>query len=164
MSKFKDASETIKRLQVMFAGLNELADAMDKVDSLESYAVELEDKKSKLFNECEALKESKEVLEKEFEVAKDKAPSVILETETRAAQLVEDAKAKAAQIVADAQSKSKEIDTLIDDKIKKYDAKLQGLVLEIKASEKKVSASELKLKEVNEALEKIIEITQIVGE
>ena len=45
MSKFKDASENIKRLQVMFAGLNELADAMDKVDSLESYAVELEDEK-----------------------------------------------------------------------------------------------------------------------
>ena len=58
MSKFKDASENIKRLQVMFSGLTELADAMDKVDSLEGYTIELEDKKGKLFNECEALKES----------------------------------------------------------------------------------------------------------
>lgn len=155
MSKFKDASENIKRLQVMFSGLTELADSMDKVDKLETYVVELEDKKSKLFNDCEALKESKEVLEKEFEVTKDNLSSTLVDSELKVVKILGDAEAKAAQIVADAQAKSKEIDALIDDKIKEYDAKLQGLVLEIKASEEKVSASELKLKEVNEALEKI---------
>lgn len=155
MSKFKDASENIKRLQVMFNGLIELSSEMDKVDSLETYVVELEDKKSKLFNDCEALKESKEVLEKEFEVTKDNLSSTLVDSELKVVKILGDAEAKAAQIVADAQSKSKEIDLLIAEKLKKYDAKLQGLVLEIKASEEKVSASELKLKEVNEALEKI---------
>lgn len=155
MSKFKDASENIKRLQVIFSGLTELADSMDKVDKLETYVVELEDKKASLVKDCEALKESKEVLEKEFEVTKDNLSSTLVDSELKVVKILEDAKAKAAQIVADAQAKSKEIDALIDDKIKEYDAKLQGLVLEIKASEDKVKASELKLKEVNEALEKI---------
>jgi len=155
MSKFKDASENIKRLQVMFSGLIELADAMDKVDTLEGYVVELEAKKVSLVKDCELLTVDKEILERQFDAAKDKAPSVILETETKAAQIVEDAKAKAAQIVAEAQSKSKEVDVLIDTKIKNYDTKLQALVLEIKAFEDKVSASEAKLKEVNLALEKI---------
>ena len=45
MSKFKDASDNIKRLQVMFKGLTDLADAMDSIDSLENHIAELENKK-----------------------------------------------------------------------------------------------------------------------
>lgn len=155
MSKFKDASENIKRLQVMFAGLTELADSMDKVDKLETYVVELEDKKSKLFNECEALKESKEVLEKEFEAAKDNLSSMLVDSESKVVKILGDAEAKAAKIVEEAQSKSKEIDLLIAEKLKKYEYQIEELDFTIKVNQDKVKASELKLKEVNEALEKI---------
>lgn len=155
MSKFKDASENIKRLQVMFAGLNELADAMDKVDSLESYAVELEDKKASLVKDCEALKDGKELLEKEFEVTKDNLSSMLVDSESKVVKILGDAEAKAAKIVEEAQSKSKEIDLLIAEKLKKYEYQIEELDFTIKVNQDKVKASELKLKEVNQALEKI---------
>lgn len=148
MSKFKDASENIKRLQVMFSGLIELGDLMDKVDNLESYAVELEDKKGKLDKDISSLKISKDNLLKEFEAARVKWSEMLADNESRAAKIIADAESKALGIIEAAQAKSKEIDSLIDVKIKKYELAAQSLVSELKASE-------LKLREVNEALEKI---------
>jgi len=155
MSKFKDASENIKRLQVMFAGLNELADAMDKVDTLEGYAVELEDKKGKLDKDISSLKVSKDNLLKEFEAARVKLSAMMIDNESKAVKIIADAESKALVIIEAAQAKSKEIDSLIDVKIKKYELAAQSLVAELNASDEKLKASELKLKEVNQALEKI---------
>ena len=155
MSKFKDASENIKRLQVMFSGLIELADAMDKVDSLESYAVELEDKKGKLDKDISSLKVSKDNLLKEFEAARVKLSAMMIDNESKAVKIIADAESKALVIIEAAQAKSKEIDSLIDVKIKKYELAAQSLVAELNASDEKLKASELKLKEVNQALEKI---------
>ena len=155
MSKFKDASENIKRLQVMFSGLIELADAMDKVDSLESYAVELEDKKGKLDKDISSLKVSKDNLLKEFEAARVKLSAMMIDNESKAVKMIADAESKALVIIEAAQAKSKEIDSLIDVKIKKYELAAQSLVAELNASDEKLKASELKLKEVNQALEKI---------
>ena len=155
MSKFKDASENIKRLQFIFSGLTELADSMDKVDKLETYVVELEDKKASLVKDCEALKDSKELLEKEFEVTKDNLSSMLVDSESKVVKILGDAEAKAAKIVEEAQSKSKEIDLLIAEKLKKYEYQIEELDFTIKVNQDKVKASELKLKEVNEALEKI---------
>lgn len=59
MSKFKDASENIKRLQVTFKGLIDLADAMDSIDSLENHVKELEIKKASLINVIEGLDKDK---------------------------------------------------------------------------------------------------------
>ena len=58
MSKFKDASENIKRLQVMFKGLIELAEVMDNVDSIENYITELENKKVSLTKYLVSIEES----------------------------------------------------------------------------------------------------------
>lgn len=155
MSKFKDASENIKRLQVMFSGLIELGDLMDKVDNLDGYVIELEGKKVSLLKDCELLKVDKQMLDVEYKSTKDKLANLVADSHKEASDIVANASVKAEKLVKDADSKVKEIDVLVEEKLKKYQDKIQAMNLELKASEEKVKASEAKLKEVNLALEKI---------
>ena len=80
---------------------------------------------------------------------------MLVDSESKVVKILGDAEAKAAKIVEEAQSKSKEIDLLIAEKLKKYEYQIEELDFTIKVNQDKVKASELKLKEVNEALEKI---------
>jgi hypothetical protein len=155
MSKFKDASENIKRLAVLFKGLIDMAEEIDKIDSLENYVVELEVKKSLVLKDCENLIVDKEILERQLESTKEKVPVLISETNEKAAKIIKDSELKATKLIEDSQAKVKEIDILIEEKLKKYQDKIQAMNSELKASEEKVNASEVKLKEVNLALEKI---------
>ena len=57
MSKLTEAVDNIKRLSVMFKGMIELADELDKVSSIENHIVELEAAKATSLKENQTLRE-----------------------------------------------------------------------------------------------------------
>lgn len=110
MSKFKEASENIKRLSAMFKGLIEVGEEMDKVESLENHIAELEQSKAQLLKlNGELQKENSNVLdsinENESKVlvykqeVEAKAQLIKLEAEQKAQSIIESAKAEAEQML-----------------------------------------------------------------
>lgn len=155
MSKFKDASENIKRLAVMFKGLVDLSESMDSIDSLENHIAELEINKSKLIesnlNLQKANDELNNINKSLLELSSD-LKFQYQEQQNSQSKLLED---KKQLIKADCESfkleKQKEFEKFDAD----LQSKLASKVLNIKGLDVEIESKSKKLEEINAALEKI---------
>lgn len=155
MSKFKDASENIKRLAVMFKGLTDLADAMDSIDSLENHVKELESSKVKLLDENLMIQKSNEELGNVNKSALQLSSDLKFQYQEQMksqSKLLDDHKQL---IKVECESykieKQKEFDKFSYDLQNKLDTKVENLkILDIE-----IELKSKKLEDINTALEKI---------
>jgi len=155
MSKFKDASENIKRLAVMFKGLTDLADAMDSIDSLENHVKELESSKVKLLDEHLMIQKSNEELGNINKAALELSSDLKFQYQEQMksqSKLLDDHK----QLVK-AECESYKIEK--QKEFEKFDADLQNKlttkISNIKSLDVELEIKSKKLEEINAALEKI---------
>lgn len=155
MSKFKDASDNIKRLQVMFKGLTDLADAMDSIDSLENHIAELQSKKVKVINENIILDKSNQ----DLKILNKDLANISVELKAQGEKIKADnSKALVDQIKifesecanrkAEKHKEYEKFQASFESKINDKQNQLQNLNVEIELKSKK-------LEEINAALEKI---------
>lgn len=88
MSKLTEASNNIKRLSVMFKGMIELADELDKVSSIENHIAELEAAKATSLKENETLREENDRIIDAINVNNQKAQDIISEAYNKQEQMV----------------------------------------------------------------------------
>ena len=93
MSKLTEASNNIKRLSVMFKGMIELADELDKVSSIENHLGELEAAKATSLKENQTLREENDRIIDSINVNNQAAQNIISEADATAKQMVKDAEA-----------------------------------------------------------------------
>lgn len=93
MSKLTEASNNIKRLSVMFQGMIELADELDKVSSIENHIAELEAAKATSLKENETLKLENDKIIDAINVNNQAAQNIISEAYNKQEQMVKDAEA-----------------------------------------------------------------------
>lgn len=93
MSKLTEASNNIKRLSVMFKGMIELADELDKVSSIENHLGELEAAKATSLKENQTLREENDKIIDSINVNNQAAQNIISEADATAKQMVKDAEA-----------------------------------------------------------------------
>lgn len=88
MSKLTEASNNIKRLSVMFQGMIELADELDKVSSIENHIAELEAAKATSLKENETLRAENDKIIDAINVNNQKAQDIISEAYNKQEQMV----------------------------------------------------------------------------
>lgn len=88
MSKLTEASNNIKRLSVMFKGMIELADELDKVSSIENHLGELEAAKATSLKENETLRAENDKIIDAINVNNQKAQDIISEAYNKQEQMV----------------------------------------------------------------------------
>jgi len=87
MSKLVEASNNIKRLSVMFKGMIELADELDKVSSIENHIVELEAAKATSLKENQTLREENDQIIESINVNNQRAQDIISEADLKCKEL-----------------------------------------------------------------------------
>ena len=93
MSKLTEASNNIKRLSVMFKGMIELADELDKVSSIENHLGELEAAKATSLKENETLREENDRIIDAINLNNQKAQDIVTEADLKCKQLFATAEA-----------------------------------------------------------------------
>ena len=93
MSKLTEASNNIKRLSVMFKGMIELADELDKVSSIENHIAELESSKLLILKENQTLRAENDQIIESINVNNQKAQDIISEADLKCKQLFATAEA-----------------------------------------------------------------------
>lgn len=93
MSKLTEAVDNIKRLSVMFKGMIELADELDKVSSIENHIQELQSAKLLILKENETLRSENDQIIESINVNNQRAQDIISEADVTAKQMVKDAEA-----------------------------------------------------------------------
>ena len=155
MSKFSEASETIKRLQVMFKGLLDLSEAMDSIDSLENHVGELELKKTSLLGTIDDLWGTIEQLKVDKDIA-----GLEYDNKIRAlkdVQIAYEAEFNKALDQHDKALTDKEVESYkkLQKMAAEYDEKFKAADSILKNMDVELSEKTKKLKDVTEALEKI---------
>ena len=155
MNKFKEASENIKKLQVMFNGLIELSSEMDKVDSLENHINELSSKKNDMLNEIDTISEKLFLVKTELE----KSNSHALELKGDLINLENEKSLKIQQIDKECEELLKlakiKVTKELDEINRKAQDNLLNLKNEIELKDIEIKSKSKKLEEINSALEKI---------
>ena len=155
MSKFKDASENIKRLQVMFKGLIELSDSMDSLDSIENHINELESKRTHLLGLIDSVNAN--LSQAEMKLAKVNADydqeiknfeKIKLEQELSLSKAAEESK----KLLSNKKKKNYKTVQKIEADSK---AKVEAKKLELAKLDAELIEKTKKLEEVTEALNKI---------
>lgn len=93
MSKLTEASNNIKRLSVMFKGMIELADELDKVSSIENHIAELEAAKATSLKENQTLRAENDKIIDSINVNNQRAQEIISEADLKCKQLFATAEA-----------------------------------------------------------------------
>ena len=93
MSKLTEASNNIKRLSVMFKGMIELADELDKVSSIENHIAELEAAKATSLKENETLREENDRIIDAINLNHQKVQDIVTEADLKCKQLFATAEA-----------------------------------------------------------------------
>jgi hypothetical protein len=88
MSKLTEAVDNIKRLSVMFKGMIELADELDKVSSIENHIQELEAAKVLILKENETLRAENDQIIESINVNNQRAQDIISEAYNKQEQMV----------------------------------------------------------------------------
>lgn len=102
MSKFKEASENIQRLSVMFSGLNELGVELEKISSIENHVNELNAKKTSLAEEVDTLQSIYDEEKAQTEIIKKQNEDKIKAANVQAEKIIVDARAEAVAVAANA--------------------------------------------------------------
>ncbi len=155
MSKFKDASDNIKRLQVMFKGLTDLADAMDSIDSLENHIAELENKKVSLIKVNDSLYEKQTELKTHVNVSIEDSKLIVKKALVQASEIQKDAQLKGDELFNKASIAFKNTNDLIEKKLLEADMKLNDKQVLFQNLDIEIELKSKKLEEINSALEKI---------
>jgi len=87
MSKLIEASNNIKRLSVMFKGMIELADELDKVSSIENHIVELEAAKATSLKENQTLREENDRIIDAINLNHLKVQDIVTEADLKCKEL-----------------------------------------------------------------------------
>ena len=155
MSKFSEASETIKRLQVMFKGLLDLSEAMDSIDSLENHVGELELKKTSLlgtiddlWGTIEQLKVDKDIAGLEYDKKARELKDVQIAYEAEFNKALDQHDKALTDKEVESYKKLQKMAAEYDEKFKAADSVLKNMDIELSEKTKKLA-------EVTEALEKI---------
>lgn len=93
MSKLTEASNNIKRLSVMFQGMIELADELDKVSSIENHLGELEAAKATSLKENQTLREENDRIIDAINLNHLKVQDIVTEADLKCKQLFATAEA-----------------------------------------------------------------------
>lgn len=93
MSKLTEASNNIKRLSVMFKGMIELADELDKVSSIENHLAELEAAKATSLKENQTLREENDRIIDAINLNHLKVQDIVTEADSKCKQLFATAEA-----------------------------------------------------------------------
>ena len=93
MSKLTEASNNIKRLSVMFQGMIELADELDKVSSIENHLAELEAAKATSLKENKTLREENDRIIDAINLNHQKVQDIVTEADLKCKQLFATAEA-----------------------------------------------------------------------
>lgn len=93
MSKLTEASNNIKRLSVMFQGMIELADELDKVSSIENHLAELEAAKATSLKENQTLREENDRIIDAINLNHLKVQDIVTEADSKCKQLFATAEA-----------------------------------------------------------------------
>lgn len=155
MSKFKDASENIKRLQVMFKGLIELAEVMDNVDSIENYITELENKKVSLTKYLVSIEESIKFSLLKLNSTNKEIETKKIQAEKQVEEILSQTEKHAEEINGKLILEKEKIQSTLNDEVKAFEIEIEELKDKSKTLSDEIELKELKLKEVTEALEKI---------
>jgi hypothetical protein len=157
--KLQEASENIKRLSVMFKGLIEAADEIDKLGSLENHVKELEIKKVTLIKECDTLSKDNDVIIESINSNNQRASDVLKDAESKALEITKDAQkiaedkitksaADANNIHASLLNKNKEVEALL----KKDIAQLAFVKSQILEESKKLEVIQTQLASIKGSL------------
>lgn len=141
MSKLTEAVDNIKRLSVMFKGMIELADELDKVSSIENHIVELEAAKATNLKENQTLREENDKIIDVININNQRAQDIISEAYNKQEELAKqtedmcDDKSRKNKEIIDALSASFEIErTAIESELKRSKDELADLKLQIEQS------------------------------
>lgn len=141
MSKLTEASNNIKRLSVMFKGMIELADELDKVSSIENHIQELQSAKLLILKENETLRSENDQIIESINVNNQRAQDIISEAYNKQEELAKqtedmcDDKSRKNKEIIDALSASFEIErNAVESELKRSKDELADLKLQIEQS------------------------------
>jgi len=141
MSKLIEASNNIKRLSVMFKGMIELADELDKVSSIENHIQELQSAKLLILKENETLRSENDQIIDSINVNNQRAQDIISEAYNKQEELAKqtedmcDDKSRKNKEIIDALSASFEIErNAVESELKRSKDELADLKLQIEQS------------------------------
>jgi hypothetical protein len=106
MQKLKDAAENIKRLSVMFKGLVEVAEEVDKVAALEDHSKALELKRDQMLSAIHAMDEQKAAAAEYCSAADKYGKEVIEQANKDSAAIAESTISKAQAIIEEAKGQA----------------------------------------------------------
>lgn len=155
MSKFKEASENIKRLSTMFKGLIEISEEMDKVESLENHVAELEQSKEQLLKlNGELQKENSNALDSINE-NEAKASDTKEKASIEAQNLINEANAKAQSIIDSAKSEAEAMLSLAVKKVETFHNDVDSAADELEKIKSQIVEESAKLQEIQDKLASI---------
>lgn len=153
--KLQEASENIKRLSVMFKGLIEAADEIDKMGSLENHVKELEFKKISLVKENEELKSDNDQVIEAINANNQRASDVIKDAESKALVIVEAAKAEASIKLAESAKNANETHSKLVEKLNETELLLKKDVAQLAFIKIQIVEESKKLEEIQTQLASI---------
>ena len=157
MSKLSEAASNIKRLSVMFKGMIELADEIDKVTSIETHIQELELAKLSILKENESLRAENDQIIESINVNNQRAQDIISEAYAKQEEL-----AKQTEVMCD--EKSEKNKTMIDALSASFEIERNAVESELKRSKdeladlkSQIEEQQVVLKDLKEAIASIKE-------
>lgn len=155
MSKFKEASENIKRLSSMFKGLIEIGEEMDKVESLENHIAELEQSKAQLLKlNGELQKENSNALDSINE-NEAKAKAIKQEADADAKNTIDDANSKAQSIVDSAKAEAEAMLSVAVKKVEQFHLDVDSAADELEKIKAQIVEESSKLEAIQNQLASI---------
>jgi chromosome segregation ATPase len=155
MSKFKDASDNIKRLAVIFQGLVDLGSELEKVDSLENHVKELEVSKGLLISEIAGLGKSKVQADLEIKKKYELAESLMKKASDHEHNCGKQLASKKEAFEKECKIKEDEFKANYIKLMKDAESNLQMINAEVEKAKVELADKSAKLAEVNQALDKI---------
>lgn len=155
MSKFKEASENIKRLSSMFKGLIEIGEEMDKVESLENHIAELEQSKAQLLKlNGELQKENSNAIDSINE-NETKAKDTKSKAEIVSKEIIDDANSKAQSIVDSAKAEAEAMLSVAVKKVEQFHLDVDSAADELEKIKAQIVEESSKLEAIQNQLASI---------
>ena len=155
MSKLREAAENIKRLSVMFKGIVELGEEIEKVSALEEYCADLERARDAKLAEIEGIDKQKAESAESCSAADKYGKEVIEQANKDSAAIAESAISKAQAIIEEARgeavlaaAEAKGEEMRAKEELQKASVDLEQLKLLVADESAKLEAIQAKLAEI----------------
>ena len=155
MSKINAASDNIKKLSQMFKGIIEFGEELEKMGSIENNVQELKLGKTQAIKEFEEVSKNLEYAKANVEQSKIEAAQNLEFAKSKGEQLISAAQIQADAILAKANSEFNDCQAALKQTKESFEISKQQRQQELSMLNDSISKAEMKLKEVNDQIEKL---------